>query len=156
MHTPTTAGNTRDTATTSIYTGPTKILQHLQHMAIESLNDRAHVIDSMQHTSIAGYMLTPKIIKIMKPSTSTEDKKSVKMWRCITTAHNAPSAVLGSLLNKIANAVKVPFMDHCKTCSKKYHRSTGIEMRLYYRTDSTLGVLCDWHDKQITSMVKRM
>ena len=76
------------------------------------------------------------------------------MWRCITTAHTAPSAILGSILNKIAVAVKTPFMDHCEAASKKYHRTTGIAVRLYYRTDAASAVLCDWHDKNIYNMVK--
>lgn len=96
-----------------------QILPQSQFMITDSLDDRAHVMDLMPHTSIAGHMLTQKIMKIMKESTSIEDKKITKMWRCITTAHNAPSAILGALRNKTANAVKTPFMDHCETSTEK-------------------------------------
>ena len=133
---------------------PQTILQHLQHMIIDTLDNRHHVIHHTDTTAISGYMLTPKIIKLLKSSTTTEEKRSIKMWRCITTAHNAPSAILGSVLNKIANTVKVPFMDHYEMKSKKYFQTTGIEIRFYYRTDAAQAVICDWHDKCIYNMVK--
>jgi hypothetical protein len=123
-------------------------------MIIDALDNRQHVILHTENTTISGYMLTPKIIKLLKNSTTAEEKSSIKMWRCITTAHNSPSAILGAMLNKIANAVKIPFMDHCEMKSKKYFQTTGIEMRLYYRTDAAQAVLCDWHDKYIYNMVK--
>ena len=130
------------------------VLSYLRATVIEELEHKVKAYEQLEKSSIANYMLLPKFIKILKASTTAEERRSLSMVRCVTRAHKAPTVRMGTLITSIAQAVRIQWMAHCEQRSADVLRFTGVKAVFYHRTDSVMTVLHTWSAERITDMFK--